>query len=116
VSGAVNLPPHETDATATGDRVLPNVPLKLWGSALHMHTRGTKAEVDQMNDGQCLVDLATWSFHWQNFYWEKEPVTLANASDVKVTCHYDTTNDTDYVKFGEETTDEMCIAFLYLTQ
>jgi hypothetical protein len=117
VSASPDLPPKQTDAQAVASHVLPNVPLQLWGSAIHMHTRGTKADVRELNgSGQCLIDLANWSFHWQNFYWETSPVTLAQASDLQITCHYDTTNDTVEVKNGEKTTDEMCKGFLYLTQ
>jgi hypothetical protein len=114
VRGDVDLPPHDPDATAAGTRKMPATPLKLWGSALHMHTRGTKAEVDA--GSSCLIKLDQWSFHWQHFYWNTEPTPLDASSQVKVTCHYDTGNDTAPVEWGEKTTDEMCLAYLYLTQ
>lgn len=114
VRGDVDLPPRDPDALATGTRKLPAAPLKLWGSALHMHTRGTQAEVE--TGGACLIKLDQWSFHWQHFYWNAQPVPLAASSQIKVTCHYDTGNDTGPVVWGEKTTDEMCLAYLYLTQ
>ena len=114
VRGDVNLPPHQADATADGTRKLPATTLKLWGSALHMHTRGTKAEVD--TGSSCLIKLDQWSFHWQHFYWNTQPTTIPASSTVKVTCHYDTGDDTSPVVWGEKTTDEMCLAYLYMTQ
>jgi hypothetical protein len=116
VSAAPDLPPGQSDVMAVGSRNLPAAPLRLWGSALHMHTRGTKADVQNMTSNSCVIDLATWSFHWQNFYWETQPISLASSTQLQVTCHYDTSNDTTEVHNGEKTTDEMCKAFVYLTQ
>ncbi|HEY0189659.1 MAG TPA: hypothetical protein VGC42_00960 [Kofleriaceae bacterium] len=114
VRGDVNLPPHDPDATAAGTRKLPAAPLKVWGSALHMHTRGTKAEVDA--GSSCLIKLDQWSFHWQHFYWNTQPTMIPASSQLKVTCHYDTGDDSAPVVWGEKTTDEMCLAYLYMTQ
>jgi hypothetical protein len=33
-----------------------------------------------------------------------------------VTCHYDTTGDTARVTWGEGTSQEMCLAYLYISQ
>lgn len=110
------LPPGMPDVTSSSTRALPAAPLRLWGSAMHMHTRGTKADIQNMTNGSCVIDLQTWSFHWQNFYWEKTPVSLDPATKLQLTCHYDTSAETSEVHNGEKTTDEMCRAFLYLTQ
>jgi hypothetical protein len=113
-SAPIDLPPHTADATASGSTTLPNKDLRLWGSIVHMHTRGTAAEVDRVG-GDCLLKLDQWSFHWQHFYWETQPVTIPAGSTVGITCHFDTGNDNTDVHFGEKTSDEMCIGFLYLT-
>jgi hypothetical protein len=115
ISGDVDLPPRDPDATATGSVTIPaNAPnLKLWGGGLHMHQRGTGARL-AAND-QCLMDLVNWSFHWQHFYWYAQPVELRGGDKVSLTCHYDTSNDTTRVGFCEGTECEMCIQFGYVT-
>jgi hypothetical protein len=90
---------------------------RVWGSGVHMHQRGTAAKLTVANDNdRCLMDLVNWSFHWQHFYWFEEPVTLGGGDTVKLTCHYDTTNDTQNIGFCESTDCEMCIQFAYVTQ
>jgi len=110
------LPPGMPDVTASSTRTLPAASLRLWGSIMHMHTRGTKTDIQNMSDHSCVIDLETWSFHWQNFYWEQAPVSLDPSTQLRLTCHYDTSGETSEVHNGEKTTDEMCRAFLYLTQ
>lgn len=119
VKGDVNLPPGEVDALATGRRVLPAAlgGLRAWGGAIHMHSRGTEAEVTiERPADSCLIDLDGWSFHWQHTYWYGEPVALEAGSTVAITCHFDTTGDNQPIVWGEESTAEMCIAYLYVSK
>jgi hypothetical protein len=119
ISGAVNLAPHDTDATAEGSVTLPNAvsSARVWGSGVHMHQRGTAAKLTVANDNdRCMMDLVNWSFHWQHFYWFEEPVVLGGGDTVKLTCHYDTTDDTQNIGFCETTDCEMCIQYAYVTQ
>jgi hypothetical protein len=119
VRGDVNLPPRTVDAVASGTRGLPRSlgDLRIWGAALHMHQRGTAAEVSVDRGGNtCLADLASWSFHWQHMYWYQQPVAVAGGDTLRVTCHYDTSSDVTPVKWGESSTDEMCLAYLYVSQ
>lgn len=117
--GNVNLSPGQDDATATGTITLPTTvsSARLWGGLMHMHTRGTGAEVVVERDSSsCLFDLDGWSFHWQHFYWYEAPVALHGGDRLRVTCHYDTTGETGTVTWGEGTADEMCLAGLYVSQ
>ena len=119
VKGNVNLPPRQLDALATGEQVLQYGGLtsaRVWGAAIHMHQRGTEAEVQLMRNNTCLLDLDQWSFHWQHFYWYAQPFTVNAGDTVKVTCHYDTSAETQNVTWGEKTTDEMCLTYLYISQ
>ena len=115
----VNLPPREVDATAIGTQLL-NVgnlqSARVWGAAIHMHQRGTAAQVHVMRSAEtCMLDLAGWSFHWQHFYWYAQPFTVTKGETLRVTCHYDTSGDTQNVTWGESTSDEMCLAYLYVS-
>ncbi|MBA3818777.1 MAG: hypothetical protein H0X17_07790 [Deltaproteobacteria bacterium] len=121
VKGNVELEPRLVDAIATGTRVL-SLPgnlqsARVWGGMIHMHGRGTGAEVsiDAAAD-TCLMDLDGWSFHWQHMYWYDEAVTVARGDTLRVTCHYDTTAETQTVRWGEGTDQEMCLAYLYVSQ
>ena len=115
VIGDVDLPPLTADATATGSQNVPsNVSsARIWGIGMHMHQRGTAARIDG-SDG-CLLDMPNWDFHWQHFYWYERPVTVSGGDTVSITCHFDTSNDTQRVTWGEGTGDEMCLAYLYVT-
>lgn len=115
---ALDLPPRLPDVTATASLVIPakSAPngVELWGHAPHMHTRGRKEEV--VTADQCLLNVDRWNFHWQMFYeYDSGPVHLAPGARVDVTCHYDTMAETADVHWGEKTTDEMCIDYLYVT-
>lgn len=119
VRGEVDLPPREVDAIATGTARLPAVVAqgRLWGTMVHMHNRGTGAQVQSAtNANACLLDLDGWSFHWQHFYWYEQPITVRGGDVLRITCHYDTTGDTHNVVWGEGTEDEMCISYLYVSQ
>jgi hypothetical protein len=113
----VNLPPGQVDATATVTELIPNnLDGKLWGGIVHMHGRGTKAKLIRDNGGACLMDLVNWNFHWQHFYMYDTPVALGGGDTLRLTCHYDTTLDTQNVTFCENTDCEMCIVFGYATR
>ena len=119
VRGDVNLPPRQVDATAIGTQLLQvgNITsARVWGGAIHMHTRGTGAQVHVERGGDtCMLDLDGWSFHWQHFYWYEQPFTVNKGETLRVTCHYDTSAETQTVTWGEGTADEMCLAYLYVS-
>jgi hypothetical protein len=62
-----------------------------------------------------MVDVPHWDFHWQDLYFYDEPIEVHAGDTMKLTCSYDTVGQTQTTTFGEGTTDEMCIAFLYQT-
>jgi Copper type II ascorbate-dependent monooxygenase, C-terminal domain/Copper type II ascorbate-dependent monooxygenase, N-terminal domain len=119
IRGDVNLAPRQLDALATGTVTLNAGGVqsaRVWGAAIHMHNRGTGAQVHvQRADDTCMIDLASWSFHWQHFYWYEQPFTVTKGEKLRVTCHFDTSADTANVTWGEKTTDEMCLAYLYVS-
>ena len=92
----------------------------------HMHLLGRKMTVRAtMPDGssRCLVDVPDWDFHWQRSYEFREPIALPFGSRVDLSARYDNStgnpqqplNPPREARWGEATTDEMCIAFLGIT-
>lgn len=92
----------------------------------HMHLLGKSMQVTATTlSGQqiCLVDVPDWDFHWQGTYTYKTPVPIPLLTRVDLSAFYDNSADNPdnpnspprAVSWGENTTDEMCIAFLGFT-
>jgi mono/diheme cytochrome c family protein len=98
-----------------------NRPLRIFGVAGHMHTRGYDIRVEL--NGKTLLHIPRWNFHWQDAYYLAKPVD-ANVGDViHVSCKFDNSAIKQplvngkllkprYVLWGEGTTDEMCLGLL----
>ena len=91
-----------------------------------MHLLGRKMNVQMeplSGPAQCLIDIQDWDFNWQGAYRFREPVSIPTGTQFSLTAYYDNSsanprNPNDppkAVSWGEETTDEMCIAFLGIT-
>jgi hypothetical protein len=101
----------------------------LYSSALHMHQLGIKGRVEIARPAanECMLDIEDWSFHWQNQYEFSTPKTIHAGDKISLTCQWDNSqahqpiiggrqiNPAD-VAWGEGTTDEMCIAVVYVTK
>jgi hypothetical protein len=96
-------------------------PLRIYGVAGHMHTRGFDIRV-QLN-GKTLLHIPRWNFHWQDAYYLERPVDANVGDTIRVTCKYDNSKVKQplvngkllkprYVLWGEGTTDEMCLGLL----
>ncbi|HUR37889.1 MAG TPA: redoxin domain-containing protein [Planctomycetota bacterium] len=92
----------------------------------HMHLIGrSMSVVATLPDGkaQDLVVIKDWDFNWQETYQFKEPLALPRGTKVRVEARYDNSannpnnpsNPPKAVRWGEQTTDEMCIAFVAFT-
>ena len=92
----------------------------------HMHLLGRTMKVTAtLPDGRqvCLVDVPDWDFHWQGTYTYETPVALPFGTRVDLSARYDNSaanpenpnSPPRDVRWGEGTTDEMCIAFLGVT-
>lgn len=92
----------------------------------HMHLLGKDMKVTAtLPDGRVLplVHVENWDFNWQTGYVFKTPIQLPKGSRVDLEAHYDNSSDNPvnpnnpprFVTWGEQTTDEMCIAFLSYT-
>jgi hypothetical protein len=92
----------------------------------HMHLLGREMTVTAtLPDGttRSLIKIDDWDFHWQGGYAFKEPVRLPGGTRIDVVAIYDNSADNPRqpnrpprnVTWGENTTDEMCIAFIRVT-
>ena len=93
----------------------------------HMHLLGRTAKLEAtFPDGtkKTLIEIAAWDFNWQDTYHFKEPLKLPKGTKLLYEAVYDNSeknpnnprNPPRDVTWGEETTDEMCIAFLSYTR
>jgi thiol-disulfide isomerase/thioredoxin len=93
----------------------------------HMHLLGSEIKISATYpDGQVvpLVWANPWDFDWQETYIFKEPVPLPRGTRISLDASYDNStrnprnpnNPPKFVRWGEESSDEMCIAFLFVTR
>ena len=90
------------------------------GITPHMHYVGKEIKVvAETPDGQDipLIWIKDWDFNWQGQYQYKSPIKLAKGTVIKLDAYYDNSaenprnpsNPPKRVKWGEQTTDEMCL-------
>lgn len=99
--------------------------IHLWAIYPHMHLLGRKMNVTAQiqSNTQCLINIDDWDFNWQGMYLYQSPVAIPAGSLLSATAFYDNSSDNmrnpndppKAVSWGEQTTDEMCIAFLAFT-
>ena len=93
----------------------------------HMHLLGRDMLMSvKFPDGrvQDLIKIDDWDFNWQYTYNFEKPLDLPKGSVLNVVAHYDNSSSNPrnpnkppkLVKWGEATTDEMCIGFIGLTK
>ncbi|HLK60891.1 MAG TPA: hypothetical protein VKU00_30280, partial [Chthonomonadaceae bacterium] len=125
-----NLKPGDAHQTLhgvfpSGQSRLP-VDVKLWSIFPHMHMLGKEMKVTAtLPDGTVkpLIWINDWDFNWQATYFYKEPIFLPKGTLIEMTAVYDnsdtnprqTSHPPKTVRFGEQTTDEMCFVFLGFT-
>jgi peroxiredoxin len=121
----INIPPdearHEVKATM-------RVPADVHALTItpHMHLLGKEMKVTAtFPDGkvQPLIFVKDWDYRWQDTYRFREPVALPKGTRLDLTAAFDNStgnprnpsNPPKRVTFGEQTTDEMCFAFIEYT-
>lgn len=106
-------------------------PFKVHTAALHQHLHGTHSTLEVTKDGapkQCLLDIPNWDFHWQGSYAFVDPKVVNPGDSFHIACHWDNSEQKQPLNsdgrrmppqdlnWGENTTDEMCVGFMYITQ
>lgn len=127
VNNTFNIPAGANAHPVTAVMQLPSfLSVQLWQIAPHMHLLGKSMRVQAMRpDGsmQCLVNIPEWDFNWQSLYTYQQPVAIPGGTLLTLDAVYDNSsanprnpnNPPKDVRWGEATTDEMCLAFLGFT-
>ncbi len=128
----LNIPPNTANHDETGvcsetsTSLLPN-PINVFASFPHMHLFGRQIWTDQIRGGQSIASLGedlNFDFNLQRLH--LEDAVIEPGDRLETHCVYDTTTcdalKAQYnlnidcnqpVTFGEGTTDEMCLNFMY---
>lgn len=115
---SLEVSPGQAEVTATSELSLPlPVRVKVRGVFPHMHRLGRKLklELNRAERWQCAVNVPSWDFNWQRFYFYEAPLAAVPGDVIRLSCTYDTSSRTSPVRWGEGTDDEMCLVGLYVT-
>jgi peroxiredoxin len=88
----------------------------------HMHLLGKKIELTAQEPGgkeEALITIDEWDYNWQEMYQLKTPRRLPRGTILRVKAVYDNSAENPLnpndpprtVRFGEQTTNEMCFVF-----
>ena len=128
VNTSFTIPAGAKSHDVTASYTVPSfLSAKMWAVTPHMHLLGKKIKVEMTRPGavtpECLIDIPNWDFNWQGTYLYQKPIELAGGAKLRLTCTFDNSADNPFnpntppkpVKWGEETTDEMALAFIGFT-
>ena len=107
-----------------------NQAMKIHMTSLHQHLLGTRNRLSiKRADGthECLLDIPQWDFHWQRNYQFTRAKVLKPGDQLVISCSWDNSAENQPVlggtkqlsrdvKWGENTTDEMCLGVVYVTE
>jgi mono/diheme cytochrome c family protein len=122
---ALRIPAGDSDYVAHASLTVPR-DVTAYRVTPHMHLLGREMKVTAtLPDGTLLplVHVNNWDFNWQTSYQFATPLQLPAGTRVELEAHYDNSagnpvnpnNPPKMVKWGEQTTDEMCLAFVAYT-
>ncbi len=92
----------------------------------HMHMLGKAARVTMTPPGEpprTLLRIDDWDYNWQETYFFKEPIPFKAGTKFAVEATYDNSDKNPnnpffpptWVRFGDQTDNEMCFVFLGVT-
>jgi peroxiredoxin len=122
----LELPPGQSNVEIKAAWEVP-VDVTAYSVLPHMHLLGHDMQISvKFPDGrvQDVIKVPDWDFNWQYTYQFEKPLDIPKGSVVYLVSHYDNSESNlrnphkppKLVKWGEATTDEMCIGFLMLTK
>lgn len=125
INQTFTIPPNDPDYKVTASATA-GWPVHLYLIAPHMHLLGRKMNVMATMPGgeqKCLINVDDWDFNWQGMYMFSQPLTIPYGTKLSLEASYDNSEGNwrnpnvppKAVSWGEQTTDEMCIAFLGIT-
>jgi mono/diheme cytochrome c family protein len=126
INPGLELPPGASDVEV---KAAWEVPVDITAHAIspHMHLLGRDMQIGvKFPDGhvQEIIKVPDWDFNWQYTYQFEKALDIPKGSVVFLTSHYDNSASNPrnphkppkLVRWGEATTDEMCIGFLAITK
>ena len=121
----INIPPGDEKYERTASLTIP-VDVTLFGITPHMHNLGREMKVSATYpDGrqETLIYVNDWDWNWQDQYLYAKPIKLPAGTRIDLYARYDNSKNNprnpqdppQRVTWGEQTSNEMCIAFLQFT-
>jgi len=121
----INIPPGDSHYVVRASLVMPR-DVDLTGIAPHAHYLGKEMKITaRLPDGaeKPLIWIKDWDFNWQGAYQYAKPIALPKDTRVDLEYVYDNSENNHRnpahppvrVRWGEQTTDEMALAFLAVT-
>ena len=122
----LDIPAGDSHYTVSTVGVPSPVDFHLLAVTPHMHLLGRRMALTAIRpDGVKvpLISVSDWDFNWQATYFYKKPLAFPKGTRVVMTATYDNSahnrrnpnSPPKTTTWGEQTTDEMCIAFLHYT-
>ncbi|KAA0139039.1 redoxin domain-containing protein [Gimesia chilikensis] len=119
------IPPHASDfpVSAKVRRIPPHA--ELLAIAPHMHLRGKSFRLFTKQDKkkEILLDVPNYDFNWQHIYELSKPMSLDTVDGLEFTVKFDNSKDNpfnpdpnEYVTWGDQTWEEMAIAFFEVAE
>jgi len=126
INQTFTIPPNNSNYRVDAAFTNTLFPAHVWLIAPHMHLLGKRMSVDATTSGgatTCLININDWDFNWQGVYRYKDPIAVPVGTRLSLAAYYDNSADNPRnpnsppraVSWGEQTTDEMCIAFIGVT-
>ncbi len=127
VNNTFVLPAGKADHAVTASFKLPGfISGQAWSITPHMHLLGRTMKVEATLPGgatNCMINIEDWDFNWQGSYQYKKPQPMPAGTLLTLRATYDNSaankrnpnTPPKDVRWGEETTDEMCLAFIGFT-
>jgi len=112
------LPPgrEHADVSLSGPAPFPES-VVVHGVFPHMHTTGSTIRLDTGADDetQCLTQSTRWRFGQQDTAFFKTPKVLDPSTPLTLSCTWDTRHRRHETHWGEDSLDEMCTVFLFVS-
>jgi hypothetical protein len=85
----------------------------------HMHLFGKAISVHLLRrngSDLTIIDIPEWRYHWQGMYFLVDKLEVHPDDQLRLTCVYDNLTDPPRtLTWGNRANDEMCLAYLYVT-
>jgi hypothetical protein len=122
VNRRIHIEPGDANYVVTASMTVPQ-DVQLVGITPHAHYLAREMKVEaHLPDGTVtpLIWISDWDFNWQGQYFYASPISLPKGTRVSMRYVYDNSESNPrnpskppmLVRWGEETNDEMAIAFL----